>query len=83
MFCRAGRQGSHHRRYFGSVSEVGDGGMRIQVKSDFELYSDGKLIVFIPFHAGPPLEASGRMVEITGEIVWADPSNSSLGLKYL
>lgn len=83
MFCRLGQLERGHLHYFGNVSEVGDGGMRIQVKSDYEQSAGSKLVVFIPSQSDVLSRDHGRMVEIKAEVVWSDHSSSSFGLKYL
>lgn len=83
MFCCLGEQRCEYRRYVGQISDVGDGGMRIELKSSSDQSAGNKLVVFVPFQESIDSEYSGRMVEIMGEVVWFDQASFSLGLRYL
>lgn len=82
-FCCLGKQGFEQRCYSGQISDVGDGGMRILVKSGDNQSAGDKLVVFVPLQKCTDPGNCVRMVEITGEVVWLDRASCSFGLRYL
>ncbi len=82
-FCCLSEQGFKQRRHTGQISNVGGGGMCIQVKSTHDRSAGNKLIVLIPLQNTNDPENCVSMVQITAEVVWLDQASFSFGLKYL